>query len=282
MTMRSLTYLTHIFFLVAASLQSQLIFPIADKDNNNLPSPSPSLPPPTPNSTVMHKIVHYCAASYETGSVGGVARFDDHIKRAFPNRIFISQKHVKQLHEYLNDNDDVIVITDNHLACNIPKQIKTIIFHHGCAQTTWERNLKNISNYPTAKSFYHNFVEPQKNMLSYRSPQNTIIATISTACTEDFTKNYGQNYTKFRRYNVFHTSDFDESKYKTSFNTKPVVLGNWLNKKKGKLLIPGLKTYANDFNFKQLNIKTNGISNNELLEFTRKKQEMYNSADIFL
>ena len=28
----------------------------------------------------MTKIVHFCSSSYQTGSVGGVARFDDHIK----------------------------------------------------------------------------------------------------------------------------------------------------------------------------------------------------------
>jgi len=45
----------------------------------------------------MNKIVHYCASSYKTGSVGGVARFDDHIRRAFPNRIFISEGNIKKL-----------------------------------------------------------------------------------------------------------------------------------------------------------------------------------------
>lgn len=225
----------------------------------------------------MKKIVHYCGASYQTGSVGGVARFDDHIKRAFPNRIFISPKNTKKLHKYLNNNRDTIVITDNQLACHIPKQIKTIIFHHGCGQTTWERNFKNKKN-----GFYNTYVKPQKNMLTYRSPQNTIIATISTSCTEDFTKYYGQNYTKFTRYDVFHTSEFDESKYKTSFNKNPIVLGNWLNEKKGRLLMPDLKANINNFEFKQLNVKPTGIGVQELLDFTKNKQEIYNGADIFL
>ena len=44
----------------------------------------------------MTKIIHYCNTSYETGSVGGVARFDDHIKRAFPHRIFISPGNKKK------------------------------------------------------------------------------------------------------------------------------------------------------------------------------------------
>ena len=119
-------------------------------------------------------------------------------------------------------------------------------------------------------------------MLSYRSPRNTIIASISTACTEDFTKYYGINYTKFLRCNLFHTSEFDESIYKTSFNENPVVLGNWLNKKKGDFLIPKLKDNIPNFYFKQLDVKPIDLSNKELDKFIIKKQEIYNSADIFL
>jgi glycosyltransferase involved in cell wall biosynthesis len=227
----------------------------------------------------MTKIIHYCNTSYETGSVGGVARFDDHIKRAFPHRIFISPGNKKKMLDFLKHNSETIVITDNGLACDIPKPIKTIIFHHGCGETTWERNFKNNSD---ENFFFNAFVKPQRNMLSYRSPRNTIIASISTACTEDFTKYYGINYTKFLRCNLFHTSEFDESIYKTSFNENPVVLGNWLNKKKGDFLIPKLKDNIPNFYFKQLDVKPIDLSKKELDKFIIKKQEIYNSADIFL
>ena len=227
----------------------------------------------------MTKIVHYCASSYETGSVGGVARFDDHIKRVFPKRTFFSPRDIRRMYNYLQNNREAIVITDNHLSCHIPNEIKTIIFHHGCGYTTWERNYKND---PNGSGFYNSFVKPQEQMLSYRNPKNTIIATISTACTEDFTRYYGDKYTQFNRYDMFHTSEFDESKYKTTFNKNPVVLGNWLNRKKGAELLPSLKSNIKDFTFKQLDIKPLSLTEEHLNEFTRKKQEIYNSADIFL
>lgn len=227
----------------------------------------------------MTKIIHFCASSYETGSVGGVARFDDHVKRAFPHRIHFSQRQIREMYSYLNKNRDAIVITDNQLSVHVPNQIKTIIFHHGCGKTTWERNYKNEKD---GLGFYKNYVEPQERMLTYRNPKNTIIATISTACTEDFTRYYGDKYTQFDRYDMFHTSEFDESKYKTRFNKNPVVLGNWLNKKKGAEILPTLKSNIKDFTFKQLNIYPASLSESDLQDFTHKKQEIYNSADIFL
>ena len=227
----------------------------------------------------MTKIIHFCASSYQTGSVGGVARFDDHIKRAFPQRIHFSQRQIREMYNYLNKNRDAIVITDNQLSVHVPNQIKTIIFHHGCGKTTWERNYKNEKG---GLGFYKNYVEPQQRMLTYRNPKNTIIATTSTACTEDFTRYYGDKYTQFDRYDMFHTSEFDESKYKTRFNKNPVVLGNWLNKKKGAEILPTLKSNIKDFTFKQLNIYPASLSESDLQDFTHKKQEIYNNADIFL
>ena len=51
-------------------------------------------------------------------------------------------------------------------------------------------------------------------MLTYRNPNNTWIISVSTSCTEDFTKHYPQTYPKFKRIDIMHTSEFEESKYK--------------------------------------------------------------------
>lgn len=223
-------------------------------------------------------IVHYCAASYSTGSIGGVARFDDHIRRAFPERIFIQSSCKSKLEDYLRRNPDTIVITDNQWACHVPRNIRTIIFHHGSARTSWERNHKNGKK----NGFYRVYVEPQERMLTYRDPCNTIIASISTACTEYFTNYYTERYTRFERYDIFHTSEFSESEFKTRFNTSPVVLGNWLTANKGKNVIPALRSSANEFKFVQLNIRPTGLGAKEIDRFTWQKQSIYNNADIFL
>ena len=40
--------------------------------------------------TKKYDIVHYCCGSYDHKEHGGVARYDYHIKQAFPNRIFMN------------------------------------------------------------------------------------------------------------------------------------------------------------------------------------------------
>ena len=83
-------------------------------------------------------IVHYCCGSYDHGSIGGVARYDYHIKLAFPRRIFVAgpQQKARLLQFLEKHKGNVIVITDNHLACDIPNDIPVFLVHHGCAMTT--------------------------------------------------------------------------------------------------------------------------------------------------
>ena len=67
-------------------------------------------------------IIHYCCGSYDQGAHGGVPRYDYHIKLAFPRRIFVAgpQQKVPLLQFLEKHKGNVIVITDNHLACDIP------------------------------------------------------------------------------------------------------------------------------------------------------------------
>ena len=89
-------------------------------------------------------------------------------------------------------------------------------------------------------------------MLKIRNPKRTKIISISKACTDDFTKYYGDLYTKFDRIDLLHPSELDEKMYKKNFNETPIVLGNWLGLKKGERLIPKLRNNIKDFSFQQL------------------------------
>ena len=224
----------------------------------------------------MGKIVHFCANSYFHGSYGGVPRFDYQIWLAFPGRIFFSEKHVKDLLVYLHNNRDAIVITDNHLSCHIPNHIKTFIVHHGCAKTTYDRNPTN------GLHFFQYYTEPQKRMLQIRKPRTTKIISISKACTDDFKKYYGDLYTQFDRIDLLHPSELDENIFKQEFNSKPIVLGNFLGIKKGATLIPKLKEQIKDFHFEQLNVKLTDCTPKGIKEFNKRKQDIYVKSDIFL
>jgi hypothetical protein len=209
-------------------------------------------------------------------STGGVARYDTQLSIIFPKRIFFKGPQDKdKLLSFLKTCKNPIVITDNHLACDIPNDYPIILVHHGSAQTTANRN-------PDWEKYWRDLCcNGQNKMLSHRSPKNTWIVSISTACTEDFTKYYPDTYPKFKRIDIMHPSEFDESIYKTKFtNKKPVILGNWNHLKKGKHLFPKLKEKLPEFEFLQLQITPN--VNESLESFNKRKQQIYLNSDIFL
>ena len=222
-------------------------------------------------------VIHYCCGHF-LQTTGGVPRYDYHIFSAFPNRIFFQGPNQKALlWNFLKQNEknreNIVVITDNHLSCDIPNQFKTLLVHHGVAKTTalrnpdWEEPWKSLC------------CKGQDIMLKYRHPMTTKIVSISQACTDDFINYYGDNYTKFNRITILHSSEFDETRYKKSWNKVPVVLGNWIHVKKGKKIIPYLKQNIPNYTFRQLSVN---IDQNGYQDFVKRKQNIYLESDIFL
>ena len=218
-------------------------------------------------------LISYCNGSWP--SIGGVARYDTQLKLIFPNRIFFKGPQEKdKMLNYLKNCDKPIIITDNHLACDVPNEYPILLVHHGCALTTAERN-------PDWDSYWRDLCcNGQKQMLSYRDPKKTWIISISKACTTDFIRFYPDLYPKFKRIDLIHTSELNENNFKKSYNDKPVILGNWNHAKKGKHLLPKLKELLPEFEFVQLKVMP---ENGETLDsFNKRKQEIYIKADIFL
>lgn len=222
----------------------------------------------------MNEIIHYCCGSYEQGYTGGVPRYNYQIKLAFPHRKFFQGPQQKnRMLSFLKTCKNPIVITDNHLACDIPNNYKLFLVHHGCAKTT---ALRNPNWGEPWKSLCTN---GQNKMLTYRDPQTTTIISISQACTDDFIKYYGANYDKFTRMDILHPSELDETRFKIQFNENPIILGNWAHIKKGKKIIPILNKNIPKFNFRQLSIR---INNGNIQLFNKNKQDIYLNSDIFL
>jgi hypothetical protein len=220
-------------------------------------------------------IIHYCCGSYDTGNHGGVPRYDYHIKLVFPQRIFVRGPQQKApLLQFLEKHKgNILVITDNHLACDIPNDIPVFLVHHGCAITTAKRNPEWAEPW---RSLCQN---GQLEMLNCRDPETTQIISISQACTDDFTNYFGEKYTKFKRIDILHASELNEGAIKKSFNTTPHVLGNWGGLKKGERLMPFLIKKAKDFKFNQLRV---GIDHRGIDNFNQRKQDIYLNNDIFL
>ena len=218
-------------------------------------------------------LIHYCCGSYYQNNFGGVACYDHQLSKAFQHREFFEGPAEKEkMIEFLKDCEDPIVITDNHLSCDIPNQYKTFIVHHGVAMThairepSWDLYWKNLC------------CSGQNRMLYYRNPKNTEFISTSKFCTDEFINHYGEEYKKFTRHSILHASEFDESKTKITWNNSPVVLGNWSTDNKGKSLIEFIQNKTTLFEFNNLNVYPQG----NIRDFIDKKQDMYLNSDIFL
>jgi hypothetical protein len=228
------------------------------------------------NENLPLTIIHYCCGSYYKGAFGGVARYDYHISKAFPNYKHFTGPHEKsQLLSFLNSCKNPLVITDNHLACDIPNKYETILVHHGVAETHAARE-------PGWDKYWRDLCcNGQKKMLYHRDPNRTRIISISQFCTDEFTKYYGETYTRFPLTKILHTSELDETKYKTSWNKTPVILGNWQGINKGRDVVAQLSQIGK-FIFKKLSVHPNQIGQAGIDDFNRRKQDIYLNSDIFL
>lgn len=228
-------------------------------------------------------IIHYCCGSYDTGCFGGVPRYDYHIKLAFPNRIFFQgpTEKVKML-DFLSKCQNPLIITDNHLSCDIPNKYKILLVHHGIAETHYQRE-------PTWNVYWRKLCcDGQNRMLEYRDPITTKIVNISQFCKDEFFRIYGGKYLKFNIIDMLHTSELDINKYKSTFNTTLHILGAWGCKNKGPSeLIEKLKINNQNFKFNQLKVGYN-YNKNPLIcqegidDYNKRKQDIYLNNDIYL
>lgn len=219
------------------------------------------------------EIINYCNGTWP--STGGVARYDTQLSLIFPERKFFKgPKEKNKMLDFLKTCKKPIVITDNHLACHIPNDYPVLLIHQGCALTTAERN-------PDWDPYWRDLCcNGQKEMLTIRDPKKTWIISCSKSCIHDFRKFYPKLHPRFKLFNLVHPSELNENNFKSSFNKKPVILGNWSHVKKGKHLIPTLKKLMPEFELRQLSVIPE--KNESLESFNLRKQNQYLESDIFL
>ena len=229
------------------------------------------------------QIIHYCCGSYDIGDFGGVARYDYHLKQVYGQRRFFKGPEQKTLllcyAEKCRDlGKNVVVVTDNHLACDIPNYFKVFIVHHGCARKTAERN-------PAWAPYWKDLcVSGQDKMLAVRDPGATEIISVCREVREDFSAYYGSTYSRFRNHMIYHTSDFDETKVKSynknDYNKKKLqILGNF-GGKKGDINVFRRSNLLRDYTFNQLEIHGSKFDN--YVDFNKSKQGIYLNNDMFL
>ena len=192
-------------------------------------------------------IIHYTPTNYESGSLGGVARFDHELRKVFPElKSVLRQPNIPWF--TLNSNE-TIVITDHSFIKEIPIQLKVIAAHHGMAAEHKERN-------------------PDWNGEVYVQQQQGMKERINTwfVGTSKFTQETAKK----------HHNIIDDIVILNGVDTVPItkpkqgynVIGDWRTPSKGRDLIPKLREQCPEFSFNQLSCgkydKANGYANQNI------------------
>lgn len=223
-------------------------------------------------------LVHFVCGSYPQDK-GGVARFDNLLKRIFPQRIFFkAPEEAKKMEDYLVENagQKIIVVTDNQHSLFVPELFPLIIVHHGVARIHAERD----PNWETSIKDY--CVNGQDMIFEKRNPHNTIFVSISSFCRDYFEKIYQKDYTRFLGYNLLYPIEssppnFSQNRSLWKNVSCPVILGDWRTINKGLLIVRKLVQLLPEFQFLQLRTRyTNDMDEHQIeIESFYQKSQIY-------
>lgn len=176
-------------------------------------------------------IIHYTPTNYESGSFGGVARFDYELRKAFPNlQSVLRQPNIS----WVNINPkDVIIITDHSFIKEIPINFKVIAVHHGMAAEHKKRN----PSWPG-----DTYVNQQKDM---GKRPNTWFVGISKF-TERAAKDH---HAVIDDIVILHGVDTKTDIPATKGRS---VVGDWRTESKGSKIIDNIRAKCDTFTFSNL------------------------------
>jgi glycosyltransferase involved in cell wall biosynthesis len=192
-------------------------------------------------------IIHYTPTNYESGSLGGVARFDHELRKVFPQlKSILRQSNAPW---FTFNPNETIVITDHSFIKEIPTQFKIIAVHHGMAAEHKQRNPDWNGDL---------YVQQQQGM---KDRNKTWFVGISKF-TQDAAKKHHDIIDDIV---ILHAVDtVPITKPKQGYN----VIGDWRTPSKGRDLIQKLREECPEFIFNQLSCgkydKANGYANQNI------------------
>lgn len=223
----------------------------------------------------MRSIVHVCCGAYQHALFGGVPRYAHQISRCFPDCTVVRNR--AELLCFLQTHTDALVIADNHYALMVPDHIPCIVVHHGCAAEHVARSAARADLVPIA--------EAQGSVWHVRMPENTQVISISTFCTDMFTKHYGEAYTRFPRILLPHASEHDERVLWSPVQERDDnvrVLGNFKGSSKGEVRAKDVGALDARLCMRGMHVLPHGIDDESIADFERRKQALYAQCDVFL
>lgn len=202
-------------------------------------------------------IVSFVPARYEDGAWSGVPRFDHELRRVFPElislRVSAASRAVLAL--LSRRRPDTVVIACNENSLLVPETLRTIVVHHGCAQTHFDRDPTWRGRKPSA------LCRAQRAM--YGRKRRWFVSPAAWTSRE-FAQHYGVPEARVIPHWV------EPIPWVRRSAARPVVLGDFRDWNKGRDILPALAAAAPELEFRPL----------RCTQETRK--QAYQAADAYL
>lgn len=191
------------------------------------------MPPPTA------PVISLVPRRFEDGGWGGVPRFDFELRSAFDGLISLNTRlpHRLKLAWLAKRHPDAVVICGNELSVEVPDALRTIVVHHGCAKTHYDRDPEWRDAGALA------LVAAQAEM--YRRPNRWFTAAARWTA-EEFARHHGVPLAPVLPNWVAPMARREVPK------ARPVVLGDWRTFNKGEKVIDRLRAARPDLEFKTI------------------------------
>jgi hypothetical protein len=169
----------------------------------------------------------------------GVPRFDWELRRVFPHMVSRSKRRSVRawLHWLAIRHPDTIVITGSEQSVLVPRRLRTIVVHHGCAQTHYDRDPDWRGPEP------QQLCRDQRRM--YRRANRWYVA-LARWCADEFSHHY-----RVPQAEVI-PSWVEPIERKRTRRARPVVLGDFRNFNKGRDTVARLSKALPDWEFQSL------------------------------
>ncbi len=203
------------------------------------------------------RIISLVPQRFEDGGFSGVPRFDWELRRALPELNSVNTKFKTRawLRWLAFREPDAIVITGNETSLMVPDALRTIVLHHGCAQTHFDRD--EAWRGPMETGFCH----AQRDM--YKKPNRWFLSAARWTA-EQFSAHHGVPLAP-----VLPSWVETLPRLRTN-HARPVVLGDFRTFNKGRAVVERLSAARPNLEFRDLRCTY------------EQRKNVYGIADAFL
>jgi len=186
------------------------------------------------------QVVSLVPRRFEDGAWSGVPRFDFELRRIFPGmlslRLGLDPRWVLRRMRALR-RPGVVVVTGSEESLFVPGRVRTIVVHHGCAQTHFDRDPRWRGPGPRWTCL--------AQRLMYRRPNRWYVAPARWTARE-FSAHHGVPEA------ALIPNWVEPLARGARRGARPVVLGDWRNFNKGSRAVPALRRRLPGVEFRPL------------------------------